>query len=307
MTIERAQIPKTGIDIPPNGMLPDPPRSYDMRQRQQFYRIDSALKGYFSDRDDVLISGEGYLRHDPDNEDETFAPDLIVTFGVEDPDRIIARNGYVVSEVGKPPDFILEVASPSTGARDYTVKRDGYARYKGGEYWRFDESGGLWHDAPLAGDKLVNGLYVPFPIRSEPDGLVWGNSEVLGLDLCWDRKILRFRDPKTGLYLPDAEDMKRERDAAEARVVSTEVRAEVAENMLESAQARAESKRERLAAERARADAERARAESERSRAESERARAATAENAAASERARAQAAEAEIERLKEMLRRRNQ
>ena len=285
MTIERAQIPKTGIDIPLNGMLPDPPRSYDMRQRQQFYRIDSALKAYFSDRDDVLISGEGYLRHDPDNEDETFAPDLIVTFGVEDPDRIIARNGYVVSEVGKPPDFILEVASPSTGARDYTVKRDGYARYKGGEYWRFDESGGLWHDAPLAGDKLVNGLYVPFPIRSESDGLVWGHSEVLGLDLCWDRKILRFRDPKTGLYLPDAEDMKRERDAAEARAVSTEVRAEVAENMIESAQARAESKRERVEAERARAEA---------------------AENAAASERARAQAAEAEIERLKEMLRRRN-
>ena len=299
MTIERAQIPKTASAVPPNGMLPDPPRSYDMRQRQQFYRIDSALKAYFSDRDDVLISGEGYLRHDPDNEDEIFAPDLIVTFGVDDPGRIIARNGYVVSEVGKPPDFILEVASPSTGQRDYTVKRDGYARYKGGEYWRFDESGGVWHDAPLAGDKLVNGLYVPFPIRRETSGLVWGNSEVLGLDLCWDRKILRFRDPKTGLYLPDAEDMKRERDAAEARVVSSEVRAEVAENMLASARARIESKRERLAAERARAESERVRAESERARAES-------AENAAASERARAAAAEAEIERLKEMLRRRN-
>ena len=115
----------------------------------------------------------------------------------------------------------------------------------------------------------------------------------MGLDLCWDRKILRFRDPKTGLYLPDAEDMKRERDAAEARAVSSEVRAEVAENMIATARARIESKRDRLAAERARA--------------ESERARAATAENVAASERARAQAAEAEIERLKEMLRRRNQ
>ena len=300
MTIERAQIPKTGIDIPPNGMLPDPPRSYDMRQRQQFYRIDSALKAFFSDRDDVLISGEGYLRHDPDNEDEIFVPDLIVTFGVEDPDRIIARNGYVVSEVGKPPDFILEVASPSTGRRDCTVKREGYARYKGGEYWRFDESGGVWHDAPLAGDKLVNGLYVPFPIRRETDGLVWGNSEVLGLDLCWDRKILRFRDPKTGLYLPDAEDMKRERDAAEARAISSDVRAEVAENMIASAQARVEAKRDRLAAERARAEAAENLAASAQSRAES-------AENAAASERARAAAAEAEIERLKEMLRRRNQ
>ena len=164
-----------------------------------------------------------------------------MTFGVENPARIIARNGYVVSDVGKPPDFILEVASPSTGRRDYTVKREGYARYKGGEYWRFDQSGGRWHDAPLAGDKLVNGLYVPFPIHYESDGLVWGNSEVLGLDLCWDDEILRFRDPNTGLYLPDAEDMKRNWNAAESRAEAERVRAEVAENMIASAQSRADA------------------------------------------------------------------
>ena len=241
MATERAQIAKIPKEYDPDYILPDPPRSYDMRQRQQFQRIDSALIAYFSDRDDVLIGGEGYLRHNPKNEDERFAPDLIVTFGVENPKRIIARNGYVVSDVGKPPDFILEVASPSTGRRDYTVKREGYARYKGGEYWRFDQSGGRWHDAPLAGDKLVNGVYVPFPIHYEADGLVWGNSEVLGLDLCWDNEFLRFRDPKTGLYLPDTEDMKRSWNAAESRAASAEVRAEVAENMISSAQSRAEA------------------------------------------------------------------
>ena len=279
MTTERAQIQISEGYIPPNGMLPDPPRSYDMRQRRQFQRIDSALIAYFADRDDVLIGGEGYLRHDPNNEDERFAPDLIVTFGVVNPKRIIARNGYVVSEVGKPPDFILEVASPSTGRRDYTVKREGYARYKGGEYWRFDQSGGRWHDAPLAGDKLVNGLYVPFPIHYESDGLVWGNSEVLGLDLCWDDEILRFRDPNTGLYLPDVEDMKRNWNAAESRAEAERVRAEVAENMIASAQ----------------------------SRAEVAQSRAEVAENMIASAQSRADAAEAENERLREALRRLSQ
>ena len=239
MTIERAPIPETAERYAPGYALPDPPRSYDMRQRRQFYRIDSALIPHFADRDDVLIAGEGYLRHDPLNQDERFAPDCVVTFGVEDPDKIIDRNGYVISEVGKPPDFILEVASESTGRRDYTVKREGYARYKALEYWRFDQSGGLWHDAPLAGDKLVDGVYVPFPITRDPDGLVWGNSEVLGLDLCWDRGALRFRDPATGLYLPDAEDLKKSWDAAEVRAAAADVRAEVAENLVAAAQARA--------------------------------------------------------------------
>ena len=82
-----------------------------------------------------------------------------MTFGV-DPKAIVARNGYVISEVGKPPDFVLEVASRSTGRRDYTVKRDGYAGYGVREYWRFDHTGGRFHDAALAGDVLVDGRYV---------------------------------------------------------------------------------------------------------------------------------------------------
>ena len=64
-----------------------------------------------------------------------------MAFGV-DPAAIFARNGYVISEVGKPPDFVLEVASESTGRRDYTHKRAIYAEYGVAEYWRFDRSGG---------------------------------------------------------------------------------------------------------------------------------------------------------------------
>ncbi len=137
-------------------MLPDPPRSHDMRQCLQIYHIDSALKPYFAGRSDVLVGGEGYLRQDAHNRAEQLAPDCVVAFGV-DPDAITGRNGYVISEVGKPPDFVLEVGSRSTGRHDYTTKRDAYARYGVLEYWRFDETGGRCHDTALAGDALVDG------------------------------------------------------------------------------------------------------------------------------------------------------
>ena len=34
-----------------------------------------------------------------------------------------------------------------------------YGRFGVGEYWRFDPSGGEYHDAALAGDRLVDGRY----------------------------------------------------------------------------------------------------------------------------------------------------
>ena len=130
--------------------LPDPPREPDMQQRRRTAAFDAILMAHFAHRNDVLISGDGYLRHDPANEDEQFAPDCVVAFGVN-PDAIVSRNGYVISEVGKPPDFVLEVASRSTGRRDHTVKRTGYAGYGVQEYWRFDHTNGRYHDTALAG------------------------------------------------------------------------------------------------------------------------------------------------------------
>ena len=213
----------TGRLVDPDA-LPDPPRSYDMRQRKQLGRADSALIARFAGRPDVLVSGEGYLRIEAGNNDETYAPDLVVAFGV-DAEAIIRRNGYVISEVGKPPDFALEVASESTGRRDYTVKRVAYARYEIPEYWRFDQSGGRWHDAPLAGDALVDGVYVPIPIHREPSGLIWGHSEVLNLDVCWDESLLRFYDPEADRFLPCSEELQLEMDDMRDRAAAAEAEA----------------------------------------------------------------------------------
>ena len=208
--------------------LPDPPREPDMQQFESLVYFVASLLAYFADRADVLISGEGYLRRIGSNANEMLAPDCVVAFGV-DPRLIVARNGYVISEVGKPPDFVLEVASRSTGRNDYTVKREGYAGYGVREYWRFDHTGGRFHDAALAGDVPVDGAYEPVDITHEPGGLIWGHSEVLGLDLCWNEGGLRLRDPLTGEFLPMPEEERAARIEAEGRAEDAEIRAEDAE------------------------------------------------------------------------------
>ena len=221
MTSPKATAKSYLAGLPGDWMLPDPPREPDMLQHRSILDFDALLMAYYADRDDVLIAGGGYLRHDPRNESEQFAPDCVVAFGV-DPKAIVSRNGYVIEHAGKPPDFVLEVASRSTGQRDYTVKREGYAGYEVREYWRFDQSGGEFHDAPLAGDVLTGGEYTPLPIHHEPDGLIWGHSEVLGLDLCWDDGDLRIRNPETGSYLPTPDELQSELESSQARVAELE-------------------------------------------------------------------------------------
>ena len=229
--------------------LPDPPREPDMQQDRHIVASHSALEIYFKRRDDALIAGGGYLRRDATNDAERLAPDCVVAFGVN-PKGIVARNGYVISEVGKPPDFVLEIASRSTGRRDYTVKREGYAGYEVREYWRFDHTGGRYHDAPLAGDKLVGGEYERLEIHEGSDGLLWGHSAVLGLDICWDDGELRFRNPGSGEFLPMPVELDDARETAEARAEVAEARTEAAEARTEAAEAHADAERAgRLAAE----------------------------------------------------------
>ncbi|MYE54600.1 MAG: Uma2 family endonuclease [Chloroflexi bacterium] len=180
--------------------LPDPPREPDAVRRKSLSTLDNTLGPHFVAFSDVLITGLIYVLIDEDDARE-LAPDFIFARQVGDPERVIRRNGYVISEAGKPPDLVLEVGSRSTGRRNYTVKRAGYAALGIGEYWRFDPSGGDYHDRHLAGDTLVDGEYVPVEIAVEPDGRRWGYSEVLELELWWEEGTLRFQDPANRQFL----------------------------------------------------------------------------------------------------------
>ncbi len=214
MTIRPALNPQPASEYAHLGQLPDPPRLPDAMQQLPYVTTAfTILDDYFRERPDVLVGGEGYLCRDTRDRSGWVAPDCVVAFGV-DSGAILDRNGYVIDEVGKPPDFVLEIASESTGRADYTTKRDIYAGYGVGEYWRFDATGGEHHDTALSGERLIDGVYEPMPLQRERGGVVRGHSPALGLDLHWDDGQLRFFDPAAGAYLPDLTEAKAQRDAA---------------------------------------------------------------------------------------------
>ena len=213
--VEPLPDPTVFYELLPNVPLPDPPPRMDLQNYLHLHGpgVGSALARHFERRATTLVISGAYLV--PQRPGVLLVPDLMVAFDV-DAEAIIVRNGYVISEVGKPPDFVLEVASTSTGRNDYTAKRGVYAYFGVTEYWRFDPTGGRRHDAAIWGDTLVNDEYQAIPLTTEPDGVIWGHSAALGLDLCWDNGHFRIFDPESGEYLPTPDELAAERDAAAA-------------------------------------------------------------------------------------------
>ena len=88
-----------------------------------------------------------------------------------------------------------------TGRVDTSRKRRIYAEIGIPEYWRFDPTGGDYHGQALAGERLVDGIYQPIELTTDPDGILKGHSEALGVSLCWDDGRPRLYDPAVGEYL----------------------------------------------------------------------------------------------------------
>ena len=116
-----------------------------------------------------------------------------------------------------------------------------------GEYWRFDPSGGEYHDAPLAGDLLVDGEYRPLEIMAEPDGRHWGYSAALGLEVWWDNGEIRFRDPASGRFLPTITETVEARQSAEARAEAERAARAFAEEQAEAERAARQAAERRVA------------------------------------------------------------
>ena len=243
-TPSKAKVEPGVLDSARHPPLPDPPRKNDMRQTENFElravmntvaRFFGALRG----DSDVLVSGNGYVCTSRSQLPHAPYPDMVIAFGVNRA-ALVNNNGYEIDRVGKPPDFVLEVASEHTGRRDYTTKRYDYARLGIPEYWRFDHTGGRFHDAALAGDRLVNGDYQRIEVTPDADGVLRGYSDVLELYLCWDRGRLRFYDPKTRAFLQDPTELEEERDAERAarRTAETELDRERTERLAAEARVR---------------------------------------------------------------------
>ena len=140
-------------------------------------------------------------------------PDWFMAFNVNA--RAVGdRNGFFVEEVGKGPDVVFEVGSPSTYENDVGEKRRVYQRMGAGEYWGFDPTGGDYYGAPIFGWILADGEYAEAEVEydnetgdaraysptldmyvraiHEPDGL----PQPFRTDY-----LLRFQDRRTGQYL----------------------------------------------------------------------------------------------------------
>ena len=285
-----------------NGALaqfPEFPPRYDMQNIDILHEIGyvATLKRHFGRRDTTLVYGELPVGTALSIRLGLRIPDLIIAFDC-DPARAIERQGYDIDEQGKPPDFVLEIASKTTGRVDYTDKRIDYERYGIPEYWRFDATGGDYHDAALAGDRLVDGRYEPIDIERDGDSYYWGYSETLGLYVCWDAGRLRWYDPRTGSYLLTSDEEADRADRAEESAAREAAARQLADERAasEAAERRREAAARRLADERA--ERETLARELADERADREAA-------ARRQEAERADRAEAELRRLQERMRQR--
>ncbi len=177
------------------------------------------LARYLGQRETTLVLGEVPIYWYSSR--NARIPDLTISFNVN-PAHIIERNGYSIEENEKPPDFVLEVASVTTARNDYTQKGEDYAAFGIPEYWRFDPTGGRRYNAPLAGDRLVDGVYQPIEVVRLDEERLWGHSNVLNLDLCWEYGSLRWWDPATRRYLLTHEEEVEGRIAAEEARIAAE-------------------------------------------------------------------------------------
>jgi len=178
----------------------------------------TAFDQRFRQRDDVLVAMELVVYYERGNNRAWVRPDVQVVFGVG---RDVQRSVFKVWEEAKAPDFVLEVASPSTAENDARHKAREYLRIGVGEYWRLDPEGSTMA-APLEGYCAQAGRYRRAESVAGPGGVEYLRSRVLGLDLRTARRhgatVLVIRDPRTGEEFDDAvQEFDRQRRIAEDR------------------------------------------------------------------------------------------
>ena len=122
-----------GGDRPPDHMEQSIPI------QEILWLIHAWLEDFYR-RPDVFIDNGNFICYDPSNLNVRVAPDVYISLGV-DAEAIRSRRLYLPWEVGKPPDWVLEVASESTGNVDTGRKRRIYAEIGIPEFWRFDPDG----------------------------------------------------------------------------------------------------------------------------------------------------------------------
>ena len=181
------------------------------------------LAQYLGHPDTTLVTGERYVVVRPTRSMAgSHYPDLLAAFDVN-PDAYEERNGYVIDEMSKPPDFILEVGSRYTARTDLNEKKDYYEGLRVGEYWLFD-SEGEFYGFTLRGYRLAGDRYAAIPVDEISPGAFQGHSPALGLNLRAEAGVLGLHDPATGEHIPTFESQTARAETAETRAETAEAR-----------------------------------------------------------------------------------
>ena len=191
--------------------------------------FDAAVRlHWYADRPNVYVASDLLIYAKKGDRAAVAGPDLFVVIGA----RNLPRYSYRLWEEPKPPDFTLEVASPSSWKRDLTEKKAIYESMGVKEFFACDPRADFY-EPPLQGFRLKDGVYVP--LVPEHRAGVWTlHSDVLGLTFRQFGEEVRLMDPATGEDLPTHDELLRAQQQGTARI-----QAEVAQRQAEAAQRRA--------------------------------------------------------------------
>ena len=188
-------------------------------QAPAYRKVVGTIEVHLRDVPGARVNGNTMLYYIEGNPRVFVSPDCYAVLNLppEAEESIDRNNVYLLWEVGKAPDFVLEIGSKSTYDVDLGRKRDLYAELGVREYWLYDPTGGEFYGEPLMGGRLVDGEYRPIALQYESDARTWGHSDVLNLDLWWEDGELRFWDPVAERWLLNHEEEKDRADDAENR------------------------------------------------------------------------------------------
>ena len=164
--------------------------------RKLLMALIQIIDHHFREHDDVYVSGDLLIYYKMGDNTKSVAPDVFVVQGVAKKQR----GTYLTWEESRTPDFVIELASPSTFRHDLTGKKDLYESVlKVKEYYIYDP---LHQIQPhFIGFRLVDGVYQEMAFVNERLP-----SSVLNLELGERDGILGIYDPTTKQWLAPPEE-----------------------------------------------------------------------------------------------------
>lgn len=176
--------------------LPDPPEHdaahaaavFNVMVKQALFAELLPLPG--NSETTLITAGRYVIPHAGADTSPIPYPHMMVARDV-DVARFEASQAYVISEQGKPPDWVIMLASDSTAEANLGPRATTFESLGVPEYWLLDHRVVL-HVPALIGNRLVNGRYEPIEIETLADGSLQGYSAALGIVLRWTGEYLDY-------------------------------------------------------------------------------------------------------------------